>query len=96
MTQKANVPKSTTGISGKQVGMALLCVLGFILFALFMAPFFVVIYSSAKTSAEISLDPFYISSVAQSCSTLCDPMNRSMPDLPVHHQLLEFTHTHAH
>ena len=29
------------------------------------------------------------SSVAQSCPTLCDPMNRSMPGLPVHHQLLE-------
>ena len=31
------------------------------------------------------------SSVAQPCPTLCDPMNRSMPSLPVHHQLLEFT-----
>ena len=36
------------------------------------------------------------SSVAQSCPTLCDPMNRSMPGLPVHHQLPEFTHTHVH
>ena len=36
------------------------------------------------------------SSVAQSCPTLCDPMNRSMPSLPVHHQLLEFTQTHIH
>ena len=35
------------------------------------------------------------SSVAQSCLTLCDPMNRSMPGLPVHHQLLEFTQTHV-
>ena len=34
--------------------------------------------------------------VAQSCPTLCDPMNRSTPGLPVHHQLLEFTHTHVH
>ena len=33
------------------------------------------------------------SSVAQSCTTLCDPMNRSTPGLPVHHQLLEFTET---
>ena len=31
------------------------------------------------------------SSVAQSCPTLCDPMSRSMPGLPVHHQLPEFT-----
>ena len=36
------------------------------------------------------------SSVAQSCLTLCDPMNRSMPGLPVHHQLPEFIQTHVH
>ena len=36
------------------------------------------------------------SSVTQSCLTLCDPMNRSTPGLPVHHQLLEFTQIHAH
>ena len=35
-------------------------------------------------------------SVAQLCPTLCDPMNRSTPGLPVHHQLLEFTQTHVH
>ena len=35
-----------------------------------------------------------IRSVAQSCPTLCDPMNRSTPGLSVHHQLLEFTHSH--
>ena len=37
-----------------------------------------------------------ISSVSQSCPTLCDPMNRSTPGLPVHHQLPEFTQTHVH
>ena len=36
------------------------------------------------------------SSVAQSCLTLCDPMNCSTPGLPVHHKLPEFTQTHAH
>ena len=36
------------------------------------------------------------SSVTQSCPTLCDPMSRSMPGLPVHHQLPEFTQTHVH
>ena len=36
------------------------------------------------------------SSVAQSCPTLCDPMIRSTPGLPVHHHLLEFTRTHVH
>ena len=37
-----------------------------------------------------------IRSVAMSCPTLCDPMNRSTPGLPVHHQLPEFTETHVH
>ena len=36
------------------------------------------------------------SSVAQSCPTLCNPMNHSMPGLPVHHQFPEFTQTHVH
>ena len=36
------------------------------------------------------------SSFTQSCQTLCDPMNPSMPGLPVHHQLSEFTQTHVH
>ena len=39
---------------------------------------------------------YQFSSVAQSCPTLCDPMNRSTPGLPVYHQLLEFTQTHVH
>ena len=37
-----------------------------------------------------------VSSVTQSCSTLCDPMDCSTPGLPVHHQLLELTQTHVH
>jgi len=39
---------------------------------------------------------YQFSSVAQSCPTLCDPMNCSTPGLPVHHQLPEFTQTHVH
>ena len=39
---------------------------------------------------------FSLISSAQSCPTLCNPMNRSTPGLPVHHQLLEFTQTHVH
>ena len=34
--------------------------------------------------------------VAQWCLILCDPMNRSMPGFPVHHQPPEFTQTHVH
>ena len=37
-----------------------------------------------------------VNSVAQSCMTLCSPMDRSMPGLPVHHHLLEFIQTHVH
>ena len=38
----------------------------------------------------------WFSSAAQSCLTLCDPMDCSTPGFPVHHQLLEFTQTHVH
>ena len=41
-------------------------------------------------------NPLQFSSVAQLCPTLCDPMNRSTPGLPVHHQLPEFTQIHVH
>ena len=37
-----------------------------------------------------------LSSVTQSCPTLCDPMNHSTPGLSVHHQLLESTQAHVH
>ena len=43
-----------------------------------------------------SIKSVQFGSVTQSCPTLCDPMNRSTPGLPVHHQLLEFTQTHIH
>ena len=43
-----------------------------------------------------NLSSLQFSSVAQSCSTLCDHMNPSTPGLPVHHQLPEFTQTHIH
>ena len=39
---------------------------------------------------------FFFSSVAQSCPTLCDPMEGSTPGLPVPHQLPEFTQTYVH
>ena len=46
-------------------------------------------------SIELSFYSVQFSSVAQSCLTLWDPMNRSMPGLPVHHQHPEFTQTHV-
>ena len=42
------------------------------------------------------LDHWSVSSIAQSCLTLCDPMDCSMPGFPVHHQLPELTQTHVH
>ena len=39
---------------------------------------------------------FSLVQFTQLCPTLCNPMNRSTPGLPVHHQLLEFTQTHVH
>ena len=45
---------------------------------------------------SVNLQSDQIRSVAQSCPTLCDPMNHSTPGLPVHHQFPEFTQTHAH
>ena len=48
---------------------------------------------------KITLVPYLMaqfSSVTQSCLTLCNPMHCSMPDLPVHHQLLAFTQIHVH
>ena len=44
---------------------------------------------------SLSTEPIF-SSVTQSCPTLCDPMNQSMPGFPVHHQLPEFTQTRVH
>ena len=45
---------------------------------------------------KITFSSVQFSSVTQSYPTLCDPMNRSTPGLPVHHHLPEFTQTHVH
>ena len=47
-------------------------------------------------TGRLQFSSVQFSSVAQSCPTLCDPMSRSPPGLPVHHQLPEFTQTHVH
>ena len=49
-----------------------------------------------KSFVKLMFSSVQFSSVAQSCPTLCDLMNRSTPGLPVHHQLPEFTQTHVH
>ena len=65
---------------------------------------YISIYISKSNSIPIILSSFsgplitsqLVSSVAQSCPILCDPMNCSTPGLPVHHQLPESTQTHVH
>ena len=52
--------------------------------------------SLSPKATEVPGTSVQFSSVAQSCPTLCNPMNRSTPGLPVHHQLPEFTQTHVH
>ena len=45
---------------------------------------------------QIRINIYMLSSVAQSCPTLCDPMDYSTPGFPVHHQLQELTQIHVH
>ena len=63
------------------------------LFIYFSSPSF---YPAFLTCILPSTTSVQFSSVTQSCPTLCDPMNRSTPGLPVHHHLPEFTQTHVH
>ena len=51
---------------------------------------------SHANSSKVLIVVVQFSSVAQSCPTPCNPMNRRTPGLPVHHQLPEFTQTYAH
>ena len=53
-------------------------------------------YFPLLNDEQILTGSVQFSSVAQSCLTLCDPVNRSMPALPIHYQLPEFTQTHVH
>ena len=53
-------------------------------------------HTREKTLAGTGIHSLQFSSVAQSCPTLFDTMNHSIPGLPVHYQRLEFTQTHVH
>ena len=54
-------------------------------------------FTDSKILCVLTIHPsVQFSSVAQLCLTFCDPMNRSTPGLPVHHQLPQFTQTHIH
>ena len=54
------------------------------------------VLQNRKWASEVFSDMAQFSSAAQSCPTLCAPMDCSTPGLPVHHQLPEFTQTHVH
>ena len=57
----------------------------------------IILCIKSSRERQISYNSTYqFSSAAQSCPTLCDPMNPSTPGLPVHHRLPEFTQTHVH
>ena len=53
-------------------------------------------HKSRSLKVNHTIKKYEFSSVTQSCPTLCDPMDRSTPGPPVHHQLPEFTQTHVH
>ena len=58
--------------------------------------YFLTFFLLFGVNANLGYLYFQFSAVAQSCPTLCDPMDCSTPGLPVHHQLPEFTQTHFH
>ena len=59
------------------------------------AKYYADFFFECKLSREVNENNQF-SSVTQLCLTLCNPMNRSTPGLPVHHHLPEFTQTHVH
>ena len=66
--------------------------LGFVL----LSPYSLEKTSCSKKSRQSGISEYQLSSVTQSCPTLCNPMNCSMSGLPVHHQLQELSQTHVH
>ena len=63
---------------------------------IFLVVYFILWESQyTKLMHSVQFSSVQFSSFAQSCPTLCDPMNHSTPGLPVHHQLPEFTQTHV-
>ena len=69
---------------------------GFHCLALCIELALVICFDYAKAFDCVDHNSVPLSSVTQSCPTLCDPMNCRTPGLPVHHQLPEFTQTHVH
>ena len=68
----------------------------FYLFIMFLVYHFIVFNCYSRYTVCVYIYIYQFSSGAQSCPTLCDPMNCSTPGLPVHHHFPEFTQTHVH
>ena len=89
---------SVRGVTKRQTCLTMHHITNFILFFINLPIGFP--FSLLKTQLldflHVCQSSVQFSSVAQSCPTLCDPMDCSEPGLPVHHQLLEFTQTHFH
>ena len=62
----------------------------------FKIPLLQIMFTLTAKLLNYQLSDIQFSSVAQSCPTLCDPMNCSTPGLPVHHKLPGFTQTHVY
>ena len=92
IVQLAHPPVTT----GKSIGLTRQTFVGKVTSLLFNMPSRLVITFLPRSKHLLTHYSVQFSSVAQSCPTLCNPMNNSMPGLPVHHQLLELTQTHVH
>ena len=87
------MPSHTVLISGPAVGAAQILIWSSS--SVFLHPVSTAIRTSAFSFVE-ALSSVQFISVAQSCPTLCDPMNHSTSGFPVHHQHPEFTQAHVH
>ena len=85
----SSTPSTEYNLQGKELGICLFIYLGGICFLTNILDDFL-------WSSKFGCCMIQFSSVAQSCPTLCDPMNCSTPGLPVYHQLPESTQTHVH
>ena len=68
----------------------------YLVFVIFNSKWKFIKLKCSNKLSTLFFDSVQFSSVAQSCMTICDPMNHSTPGLPVHHQLPEFPQTHVH
>ena len=80
-----------------KIWLIFICYMKLFLYRIYLYTSISIIHLSITIPIFLSLSSVYqFSSVAQSCLTLCNPMDCGTPGLPDHHQFLEFTQTHVH